>query len=197
MLTAMISKRQFLKTILVTGLSMTYGVCRAKGVTMAKPKILVVYFSWSGSTKEAAERIHSILGGEIARIETVVALPNDYEAVVKVHKAQTAAQEHPALKPLGVNVSDYDVICLGHSIWSGKLPMPVRSFLDKADLKGKTLLHFACHGGSGLGQSQKELSDLLPETKLLPGLALYGWGGLRDADRIQPWLERLGFLPER
>ncbi|MDO4938220.1 MAG: flavodoxin [Sutterellaceae bacterium] len=192
-----ISKRTALKTMAAAGVSMALGLSGAKGAEMMHPKILTVYFTWGGASGEAAQIIHKFVGGDIVRIQTQMTLPEDYEEMVKIHKAWSAAQEHPAIQPLGVNVADYDVIILGHGIWSGKLPMPVRSFLDKVDFKGKKFLHFACHGGSGLGQSQNELGNMFPEADLMPGLPLYGWGGLRDADKIEPWLVRMGLLPKK
>ena len=46
-------------------------------------KMIVLYFSWSGSTQKVAEEIQRLTGCGIARIETVTPYPRDYQATVK------------------------------------------------------------------------------------------------------------------
>lgn len=46
-------------------------------------KVLLVYCSRSGNTREIARRIHQIVGGDIVEIEPAAPYPDDYNAVVK------------------------------------------------------------------------------------------------------------------
>lgn len=44
-------------------------------------KTLIVYYSFTaGNTKRIAEKIQSVIGGDLVRLETVVPYPTDYES---------------------------------------------------------------------------------------------------------------------
>lgn len=45
-------------------------------------KTLILYYSYGGNTKRIAERIQKEIGGEIARIDTVVPYDGDNDTVV-------------------------------------------------------------------------------------------------------------------
>jgi hypothetical protein len=51
--------------------------------TSGNRKILIVYFSRTGNTREIANQIHRIAGGDISEIQTVNPYPADYEEVKK------------------------------------------------------------------------------------------------------------------
>ncbi len=71
--------------------------CRAAHAADPK-KMIVLYFSWSGSTQKVAEEIQRLTGCDIARIETVTPYPRDYQATVKiaVPEHESKARAHPA-----------------------------------------------------------------------------------------------------
>lgn len=91
-------------------------------------------------------------------------------------------------------MKDYDIVCIGHPIWSGRMPMPVYSLLSKIDLSGKRVLHFCAHGGSGLAGTHEELARLQPGAELAEGLAVYGWHGVRGIEKVADWLAGLGLI---
>lgn len=45
-------------------------------------KSLILYYSYRGNTQRIAERIHAAIGGDIARIDTVVPYTGSYDDVV-------------------------------------------------------------------------------------------------------------------
>lgn len=158
-------------------------------------KVLTLYFSWSGSSEAAAQEVHRLLGGTLDRIETVVPYPAEYRPTTEVAVRERDANARPVLKPGLPDPKGYDVIVIGHPIWGGKMPMALYTLLEGwSGLSGKTIAHFTTHGGTGLGDSHREIARLLPGCSLAEGLPLYGWGGLRDRNRIAPWLRRIGLL---
>lgn len=76
-------------------------------------KPLVLYYSYSGNTKQVAEKIHQEIGGDIARIETVTPYTGDYNTVVNQGKKEVDQRYHPPIQPIGVDISQYDTIVLG------------------------------------------------------------------------------------
>lgn len=72
-------------------------------------KTMIVYFSFTaGNTKRIAEKIQSVIGGDLIRLETVVPYPTDYEAAVSQGQDEVNKGFKPKLKPLGVNIREYD-----------------------------------------------------------------------------------------
>ena len=67
-------------------------------MTQNAPKILIAYYSWSGNTKEVAEKIHEEVGGDIFRIETVQPYPEEYHATTTQAKQEINEGFKPELK---------------------------------------------------------------------------------------------------
>jgi flavodoxin len=51
-------------------------------------KVLTVYYSYSGNTREIANQIHENMGGDIVEIQTVEPYPEGYNAVTKQAKQE-------------------------------------------------------------------------------------------------------------
>ncbi len=164
----------------------------ARAADAADHRILIVYFSWSGSSKTVAEEEHRIAGGDILRLETAEPYPESYDATVERSKKEREADARPALKTALPDLGKYETIVLAHPIWSGRMPMPVRTFLDAVDLSGKRVAHVTTHGGSGLGRSHDELEQIEPKAVLLEPHDVYGWHGVRDLESVGAWLQRIG-----
>lgn len=76
-------------------------------------KKLVVYYSYGGNTKRIAEKIAKETGADILRVETVVPYEGSYNDVVNQGQDEVEAGYCPEIKPLSVDISEYDMIILG------------------------------------------------------------------------------------
>ena len=111
-------------------------------------KVLTVYYSWSnGNTETIAKMLHEKIGGDIVRIDTVVPYEGSYEDVVNQGQEEVNCGYEPEIKPLGVNISDYDVIALGTPTWWYTMAPAVRTFLHGNSFEGKTVIPFMTNGG--------------------------------------------------
>lgn len=111
-------------------------------------KILTVYYSWSnGNTKRIAEMLHDSIGGDIARIETKDEYKGTYDEVVNQGQEEVNRGYQPPIKPLDVNVSDYDVIAIGTPTWWYTTAPAVLTFIKSVNLEGKTVIPFMTNGG--------------------------------------------------
>lgn len=111
-------------------------------------KTLIVYFSFTaGNTKSIAEKIHEEIGGDIERLETAIPYPDDYNAAVSQGQQEVSSGYKPELKPLSVNVKDYDRIIVGTPTWWYKMSPAVLSFLSSTDFTGKTVVPFMTNSG--------------------------------------------------
>ena len=123
-------------------------------------KTLIVYFSFTaGNTKRIAEKIQSVIGGDLVRLETVVPYPADYEAAVSQGQNEVNKGFKPKLKPLGVNVRKYDRIIVGTPTWWYKMAPAVLSFLSENDFTGKVLVPYMTNAGWP-GSVIKDMTEL-------------------------------------
>lgn len=162
----------------------------AKPISEGK-KILVVYFSRSGNTREIANQIHRIVGGDIVELQTVNPYPADYEEVKKQAKQEQGSGFRPKLKTAINNIGSYDLVFIGSPIWWSRLPPPVVTFLSEYDLSGKTIVPFCTHLGSGQGQTVSEISRLCPKSTLLDGIAVRGPDAKNAQDEVSGWLRKI------
>ena len=154
-------------------------------------KILVAYFSYSGNTREIANQIHNIAGGDIFEIQTVKPYPADYDAVVKQARQELASGYKPALKTKVDNIKSYDLVFIGYPNWCGTVPAPVKTFLSEYDLSGKTVVPFCTHGGGGPGRGVMDISKLCPKSTLLDSFAILGSDVKTAQNKVSEWLRKI------
>ena len=155
---------------------------------MKKSKVLIAYFSHSGNTKIIAEMIANATKGDMFEIKPVKDYPNDYQTVVDQAKKEIKANYHPELKNYCKNISDYDVIIIGSPNWWGTIAPPVATFLLNSNLKGKTILPFITHEGSGMGRVESDIKTLIPGLNLRSGLAIRGSNAKGAQSEVKNWL---------
>ena len=99
-------------------------------------KLLIVYYSWScGNTERTAKALQSVAGGDLVRLDTAVPYSGSYNDVVDQGQREVNVGFEPELKPLPVNVADYDVIAVGTPTWW------------YTNFAGKTVVPFMTNGG--------------------------------------------------
>lgn len=130
-------------------------------------KMLVAYFSATGTTAKVARSIANITGGELFAIEP----KSPYtRADLDWHDEQSRSsiemnnvKSRPALKGLKANMADYDVVFLGYPIWWNCAPRIINTFIESHNLKGKTIIPFATSGSSSISNSVAELKKAYPD----------------------------------
>jgi flavodoxin len=173
----------------------------------AEKKILIVYLSRTNNTKAIAEIIHQWIGGNLVALELETPYPADYNTTVQqvVHESETGYL--PPLKTRFERITQYDVVFVGFPTWGMQLPPPIKSFLHRYDLKGKTVIPFNTNGGYGPGSSFQTVRELCPQSTILEGFAIRG-GSERDGQylvikderveearkEVEAWLKKIGIL---
>lgn len=167
---------------------------KSKAGGAAQGKILIAYFSHSGNTREIANQIHSLVGGDVFEIRSVQTYPNEYNAVVDQAKKEQQANLRPALAANVPNIDSYSVVFVGFPNWWGTMPMPVFTFLEGHNLKGKTVIPFCTHEGSRMGRSVGDIRKLCPQSTVRDGLAVRGHDVKNARDDVAQWLRGMGLL---
>jgi flavodoxin len=132
-------------------------------------KVLVAYYSHSGTTKKVAQEIHQAVGGDLFEIKEATPYPRDYNNVLKQAKQEIANGFRPALKDKIPEISDYDIIIIGSPNWWSTIAPPVATFLTQADFSGQTIVPFITHGGGGLNRTISDIRQLCPDANILEG----------------------------
>ena len=111
-------------------------------------RVLTVYYSWSnGNTERIAMMLQKEIGGDIVRIDTITPYEGSYEDVVNQGQEEVQRGYEPEIKPLGVNISDYDVIAVGTPTWWYTMAPAVLTFLHTESFADKTVVPFMTNAG--------------------------------------------------
>ena len=71
-----------------------------------------------------------------------------------------------------LDLSQYDTILVGFPIWWYVAPTIINTFLESYDFAGKKIVLFATSGGSGFGNTIKELKPSAPGAEIMEGKLL-------------------------
>ena len=111
-------------------------------------KLLIIYYSWSnGNTERIAKMLQSETDSDILKIDTVVPYSGSYDDVVNQGQNEVQRGYEPEIKPLDINIADYDVIAVGTPTWWYTMAPAVKTFLHQQDFTGKTVVPFMTNGG--------------------------------------------------
>ena len=136
---------------------------------LVSSKPLVLYYSLTSNTKTVAQEIAKRLDADIEEIALVEPYDTAFQATIERCKADREKGILPEIKPLKSNVADYDWIFIGYPIWFGTYAPPIASLLEKVDLSGKWVVPFCTFGSGGLESSVKDLAQVQPNAKIMPG----------------------------
>ena len=193
-------RRQFLKTAVAVAAGVSAGF--PAGASLAQSgerragKILIAYFSRTGTTREVAKQIRETVGGDLFELRTVHRYPAEYRATTEQAKRELNEGFRPQLTTRVEAMESYDTVFIGYPNWWGTLPMAFFSFLEHYPLDGKTVIPFCTHEGSRFGRSLDDLRANCGSARILDGLALRGGGVERVAGdsaqrEIAAWLHGL------
>ena len=166
----------------------------SKGVlNMTNKKVLVAYFSATGTTKKVAENLAKATGGDLYEIKSLKPYTDaDLDWTNKQSRSTVEMDNHNS-RPEMVNddfsVAEYDTVFLGFPIWWYIAPTIVNTFLEKHDFSNQTIVLFATSGGSRFGKTIDNLRPSVPNsTKIIEGDIL---NGNPSVDELKKWVESL------
>lgn len=156
-------------------------------------RVLVAYFSATGTTARVAGKVAQATGGELYAITPAEAYTsadldwNDKRSRSSEEMSDPASR--PAIGGGTLNAADYDVIFLGYPIWWNLAPRIVNTFVESHDLNGKTVVPFVTSGSSGIANSAAALKETYPDIDWKEGKLL---NRASDGD-IREWVGQLGY----
>ena len=136
-------------------------------------KVLVAYFSATGTTAKVAERLAAATGADLFEIKPV----NPYTAAdldwmnkqsrssIEMNDSRSRPEIASRLEDMG----KYDVIFVGFPVWWYREPSIIDTFMESYDFSGKIMVPFATSGGSSIGQSGENMQKLAVNAKVFEG----------------------------
>ena len=152
-------------------------------------KKLVAYFSASGVTKAAAERLAKAAKADLFEIKPAVPYTQaDLDWTNKKSRSSVEMNNpnsRPEIAEKVSNMGDYDTVLIGFPIWWYVAPTIINTFVESYDFSGKTIVPCATSGGSGMGRTVDVLKPLCPAADWKKGKMLN-----RVSDReLEDWVK--------
>ena len=159
------------------------GGTKQKKVMNKNSKAIVVFFSHAGdnysvgnievgNTKIVADYITELTGAKQFEIVTHKYDGMAYNPLIKLAKEEANKGELPKYEG-DVDLSSYDTVFIGGPVWWGTYPQVMFTFFKKHanDLKGKTVIPFTTHEGSGLANCVEDVKEAFPEANVTKEVA--------------------------
>ena len=141
--------------------------------TKSNKKVLVAYFSATGTTARVADKLAKATGADLFEIKPAQPYTSaDLDWTNKKSRSSVEMDDRNARPAIANKVSDmskYDVIFVGFPIWWYREPSIIDTFMESYDFSGKQVVPFATSGGSGMGDSGSIMQKLAPKAKVDSG----------------------------
>lgn len=132
-------------------------------------KVMVVYYSFEGHTRQLAQAIAESVEGDILELRP--------EKEIKTHGfmkyvwggKQVVMNEKPKLLPLVQNPQDYDFLFIGTPVWAFSYAPPLARFFSDCDFKDKKVALFCSHGG-GKGNVFEKMENNLKGNQVVSAM---------------------------
>ncbi|ADK30608.1 flavodoxin [Brachyspira pilosicoli] len=161
------------------------------GLNAQSSKTLIVYFSWGGNTRTAANMIKNLTQADMFEIKTVEPYPSSYNDTVNQARKEQNDDFLPKLSANINNLSSYDTIILCYPNWWGTIPQAVKQLLLTHDFSGKKIAPLCTHGGGGVGRSINDIKNLCANSTILEGLSISGGSVNSSENSIREWLRNI------
>ncbi len=127
-------------------------------------KVLVAYFSATGTTKTLAEYAADAMGADLYEIVPEEPYTDDdlnySDRNTRATVEQNDKNVRPAISGSVENMDQYEILFLAYPIWWGEEPRIMDTFVEAYDFSGKTVVPFCTSGGSGIGSSGENMQSL-------------------------------------
>lgn len=142
-----------------------------------------------GNTEVVAEKVASLTGGTLFKVEPKTPYADDYNTCIEQAKKDLNNRARPEVKVMPKDLNQYDLITVMYPNYWGTMPMHMFTVLEQIDFTGKTIRPVCTHEGSGMGKSEADLKKCCPDAVIKKGLAIQGSSVNRCDDVLKKWLE--------
>ena len=136
-------------------------------------KILVAYFSATGTTAGVAEKLANAINADLFEIKPEQPYTSE-DLNWQNDQSRTSVEmgdrnSRPQIASKIEDISQYNIVFVGSPIWWGREPSIMDTFIESYDFTGKTVIPFVTSGSSDIGDYGANLQALSPNAKVLTG----------------------------
>lgn len=140
-------------------------------------KTLIVYYSFTNNVHTIVTDLLTQIEADAVRIEPAEEgldyAANNYaigSALIQaIRNNPNDAASYPEIKPVEVNIADYDRIIIGAPLWWSNMAAPLQAFLfhHGDEMKGKDIGLIVSSASSGISGVEADAKRLIPEGNFL------------------------------
>lgn len=157
-------------------------------------KVLVVYYSATGNTKEVADFIAAATNADTFELEPADPYSDgdlnwtDENSRVVYEHDNPDARDVELVSATPAEWESYDTVFIGYPIWWRIAAWPVDTFIKANDFTGKAVIPFCTSSSSSLGESGKLLEEMAGTGNWLEGERFSSGASEED---VKAWIEGL------
>lgn len=165
-------------------------------------KTLIVYYSFTNNVHTIVSDLQTQIEADVVRVEPAEE-GLDYAAdnyaigsalIQAIRNNPNDAASYPEIKPVEVNIADYDRIIVGAPLWWSNIAAPLQTFLFQhgAEMAGKQIGLIVSSSSSGISGVESDAKRLIPGGEFLsPSLWIRSSQTSNCHSMIAEWLEQI------
>ena len=155
-------------------------------------RVLVIYYSFSGHTKDIAMQIAQKTNADTFEIETINAYSSP--SVYLKSKKELSSKNYPEIKRDNLPApGNYDTIFIGGPVWWYTMAPALYSYLQITDFDNARVVPFSTQG-SNYGSFFKDFADMVQNARILPSESFNNMEekySEQISNKINAWLNQL------
>ena len=165
-------------------------------------KTLIVYYSFTNNVHTIVSDLQTQIEADVVRVEPAEEgldyAANNYaigSALIQaIRNNPNDAASYPEIKPVEVNIADYDRIIIGAPLWWSNMAAPLQTFLFQYGnrMGGKSIGLIVSSASSGISSVESDAKRLIPEGNFLtPSLWIRSSQTSNCHSLIAGWLNQI------
>lgn len=140
-------------------------------------KTLIVYYSFTNNVHTIVSDLQTQIEADVVRVEPAEEgldyAANNYaigSALIQaIRNNPNDAASYPEIKPVEVNITDYDRIIVGAPLWWSNMAAPLQTFLFQygSQMEGKSIGLIVSSSSSGISGVETDAKRLIPDGDFL------------------------------
>ena len=173
-------------------------------VLTGSAKTLVVYYSFTNNVHTIVSDLQSQTDADVLRIEPAEEgldyAANNYAIgsalIAAIRNHPNDASSYPDIKPVNVNLAEYDVIVVACPLWWNNMAAPMQTFLFRngAQMAGKKIGLVVSSASSGISDVETDAHRLIPNGNFLtPSLWIRSSQTANCHTLTRSWLDKINY----
>lgn len=165
-------------------------------------KTLIVYYSFTNNVHTIVSDLQTQIEADVVRVEPAEEgldyAANNYaigSALIQaIRNNPNDAASYPEIKPVEVNIADYDRIIVGAPLWWSNMAAPLQTFLFQygSQMEGKSIGLIVSSSSSGINGVESDARRLIPGGDFLePSLWIRSDQTSNCHSMIADWLSQI------